>query len=189
MKYLFIYIVFLTQIGFACQCPTTILNTDELNKYDIIFRGKVNYVKIDGANSEAIFSVNELYKGMLAQNFKVLFNNDDDCKLEIRKGDEWIIYSNYHQIDNAKLDFCSRSRAYIKNIKEDFFTVNTGVSYDEEIKYLQLNLGLHKLMKNNPNKVENRNIIPNKKQFAIILIFSLIGLLLFYWIVGKLLKK
>jgi hypothetical protein len=118
-----------------------------------------------------------------------LFNNDDNCKLEIRKGDEWIIYSNYHQIDNAKLDFCSRSRVYVKNIKEDFFTVNTGVSYDEEIKYLQLNLGLHKLMKNNPNKVENRNIIPNKKQFTIILIFSLIGLLLFYWIVGKLLKN
>jgi hypothetical protein len=186
---LILFISLLVKNSYACQCPLTQLNVTELNKYDIIFKGKINALKINGANSEAIFTIEELYKGMVAQNFKVIFNNDDVCKLELRNGDDWIIYTKYHQIDNAKLDFCSRSRVYIKNIKEDFFAVNTGVSYDEELKYLQKNLGLHKLLKNNPNKVENRNIIPTNNQFIIILLCSMLGLIFFIWLVGKLLKK
>ena len=188
----FILILFISLViknGNACQCPLTQLNETELNKYDIIFKGKINALKINGVNSEAILTIDELYKGMVAQNFKVIFNYDDVCKLELRNGDEWIIYTNYNQIDNAKLDFCSRSRVYIKNIKEDFFAVNTGVSFDEELKYLQKNLGLHKLLKNNPNRVENRNIIPTNNQFIIILLCSMLGLIFFIWLVGKFLKK
>jgi hypothetical protein len=127
--------------------------------------------------------------GQLIIYLKVIFNNDYVCKLELRKGDDCIIYSNYNQIDNAKLDFCSRSRLYIKNIKEDFFAVNTGISYDEELKYLQTNLGLHKLLKNNPNKTENRNKLPTNNQFIIILLCSMAGLIFFIWLVGKFLKK
>jgi hypothetical protein len=175
--------------SFACQCPITQLNTFELNKYEIIFSGQINQIKMNGTNSEAIFTIKELYKGMIAQNFKVVFNNEDACKLELRKGDDWIIYSNYNQIDNAKLDFCSRSRLYIKNITEDFFAVNTGISYDEELKYLQTNLGLHKLLKNNPNKIENRNKLPTGNQFIFILLCSVAGLVFFIWLVGKILKK
>ena len=175
--------------GCACQCPITQLNSLELKKYEIIFSGQINQIKINGTNSEAIFTIKELYKGIITQNFKVIFNNDDACKLELRKGDDWIIYSNYNQIDNAKLDFCSRSRLYIKNIKEDFFAVNTGISYDEELKYLQTNLGLHKLLKNNPNKTENRNKLPTNNQFIIILLCSMAGLIFFIWLVGKFLKK
>ncbi len=188
MKYYIFAFIFISQLGIACQCPLTQLNTAELNKYDIIFKGKINSLKINGVRSEAVFTIDELYKGMIAQNFKIIYNNEDVCKLDLRSGDEWIIYTNYYQIDNAKLDFCSRSRVYIKNIKEDFFTVNTGVSYDEELKYLQKNLGLHKLLKNNPNRVENRNIIPTSNQFIVVLIFSLIGLVFFIWLVKKLLK-
>lgn len=116
---LFLFLVI--KNGCACQCPITQLNSLELKKYEIIFSGQINQIKINGTNSEAIFTIKELYKGIITQNFKVIFNNDDACKLELRKGDDWIIYSNYNQIDNAKLDFCSRSRLYIKNIKEDFF--------------------------------------------------------------------
>jgi hypothetical protein len=68
-----------------------------------------------------------------------LFFDDEVCKLQLRVGDEWIIYTNYFQVDNAKLDFCSRSRNYIKNIKEDFFAETTGITYDEELRYLQEN--------------------------------------------------
>lgn len=184
---LFLFLVI--KNGCACQCPITQLNSLELKKYEIIFSGQINQIKINGTNSEAIFTIKELYKGIITQNFKVIFNNDDACKLELRKGDDWIIYSNYNQIDNAKLDFCSRSRLYIKNIKEDFFAVNTGISYDEELKYLQTNLGLHKLLKNNPNKIENRNKLPTKNQFIIILLCSMAGLIFFIWLVGKFLKK
>jgi hypothetical protein len=189
-QFILIFFFFVTiKNSYACQCPLTQLNTAEINKYDIIFSGQINKLNLKGANSEAIFTITELYKGMISQNFKVIFNNDDVCKLELRQGDDWIIYSNYNQIDNAKLDFCSRSRLYIKNIKEDFFAVNTGISYDEELKYLQTNLGLHKLLKNNPNKTENRNKLPTNNQFIIILLCSMAGLIFFIWLVGKFLKK
>lgn len=190
MKNLTIIFLFIltSKLSIACQCPLTSLSDKELVKYDIIFKGSIKSIKLNKETSEAIFTISELYKGIIAQDFKIIFNDEDVCKLELRVGDEWIIYTNYHQIDNAKLDFCSRSRKYIKNIKEDFFAETTGISYDEEQRYLQTNFGLHKLLKKNPNIVENRNIIPSTNQFVIFLICSVLGLLLFYWLFNKLFK-
>lgn len=185
---IFIFIL-VSKLSFACQCPITQLNEQETGKYEIIFKGTINSIKLDKIKSEAIFTIDELYKGIISQNFKIIFNDEDPCKLNLRVGDEWVIYSNYYQIDNAKLDFCSRSRYYIKNIKEDFFAETTGISYDEEIRYLKTNLGLHKLLKADLNKVENRNIIPNSKQLVISLLFSILGLIVFYIIINKLFKK
>jgi hypothetical protein len=185
---LIVVFFFLSKLSLACQCPVTSLSKQETDKYDLIFRGKISALKMDGSKGEALFMISELYKGNSTEHFKILFDDADACKLELREGDEWIIYTNYTQIDRAKLDFCSRSRKYIKNIKEDFFEVNTGVTYDEEFLYLREKLGLHKFLKENPNRVENRNIIPSRTQFAIVLICSLIGIIFFYWIIRKILK-
>jgi hypothetical protein len=165
------------------------LNEKEIAKYEIIFKGSIKSIKLNKANSEAIFTISELYKGVIAQDFKIIFDDQDPCKLELRMGEEWIIYTNYYQINNAKLDYCSRSRYYVKNIKEDFFAETTGISYDEELRYLQTNLGLHKLLKDNPNKVENRNIIPNSNQLIIYLLGSILGVVFFYLLINKLFKK
>ncbi len=185
-----IYLFFITsKMAFACQCPLTALNEKEIAKYEIIFKGSIKSIKLNKTKSEAIFTVSELYKGVIAQDFKLFFDDEDPCKLQLRVGEEWIIYANYHQVDNAKLDYCSRSRYYIKNINEDFFAETTGISYDEELRYLQSKLGLHKLLKENPNKVENRNIIPNTNQLIITLLCSILGVIGFYLIVNKLFKK
>ncbi|MES2762055.1 MAG: hypothetical protein V4677_07610 [Bacteroidota bacterium] len=185
---LILLLFFAAKLSFACQCPLSALDQKELLKYEVIFKGKIKFINLNKENSEAVFMVSELYKGMLGEDFTILFNDTDPCKLELRVGDEWIIYSNYYQIHNAKLDFCSRSRKYIRNIKEDYFAETTGISYDEEQRYLQENLGLHKLMKKNPNTVEDRNIIPDQTQFVVILICSMLGLILFYWLFGKFFK-
>lgn len=181
-------LIFTSKTFFACQCPLSTLDQKELQKYEIIFKGKIKSIKLDKEKSEAVFNVSELYKGVISQDFKIIFNDLDECKLELRIGDEWIIYSNYLQVDNAKLDFCSRSRKYIKNIKEDFFAETTGITYDEELRYLHEKLGLHKLMKNNLNVAENRNIIPSTNQLIIVLICSMLGLIGFYWLFNKLFK-
>jgi len=183
-----LFLSLVSKLSFGCQCPLSALDTKELSKYEIVFKGKIKSIKLDKERSEAIFVISELYKGMMRDEFKILFNDADPCKLELRVGDEWIIYTNYFQIDNAKLDFCSRSRKYIKNIKEDYFAETTGITFDEEQRYLQENLGLHKLMKNNPNIVENRNIIPDQTQFVVMLICSMLGLVIFYWLFGKFFK-
>jgi len=186
--YILLFIL-ISKLSLACQCPLTSLNETEIGKYDLIFKGKILSINLkENANSEAVIEIEELYKGNSYKTFKLMFNEADPCKLELRVGDEWIIYTNYKQMDNGVLDFCSRSRKFFKNIKEDFFMVTTGVSYDEELKYLQTKLGLHKLLKENPNKVENRNQLPSKNQFIIILICSLVGVILFYWLLKKILK-
>jgi hypothetical protein len=184
-----LFFILYGQFIFACQCPVTELSEKELMKYDLIFKGKIQSIKLNKERSEAMFLVEELYKGNTAPSFRIIFNDLDNCKLELRAGDEWIIYTNYHQVDNAKLDFCSRSRKFFKVAKEDFFAVTTGISYEEEMRFLQTKLGLHKLLKDNPNKVENRNIIPSNNQFIIIIICSIAGVLMIYVIVNKLFKK
>lgn len=178
----------MVQAAQACQCPVTSLSEAELAKYDIIFKGKIDSLYLNGKKSEAVFRIDELYKGMVTKDFTLLFDDEDVCKLELRRGDEWIIYANYHQIDKAKLDFCSRSRKYIKNAKEDFFAETSGVSYEDEFKFLQETLGLHKVMKGNPNKVENRNILPTTNQLILGFLCSLAGLFLFYWLFNRFFK-
>lgn len=186
---IFLIFIISSKISFACQCPLTALNETETNKYDLIFRGKITSINLkENTNSEAIFELSELYKGNSRKQFKILFNNADPCKLDLRIGEEWVIYTNYKQIDNAQLDFCSRSRKLFKSLKEDFFYETTGVTYDEEVRYLQSKLGLHKLLKEDINKVENRNKIPSKNQFILILVSSLVGIIVFYWLIKKLLK-
>ncbi len=191
MKKLFILVIICLSynLASACQCPLTTLNDKELAKYEIIFKGSIQSIRVNNSTTEAVFHVSELYKGLIADDFKIIFNNDDECKVDIRIGDEWIIYSNYFQVDKAKLDYCSRSRRYIKNINEDFYAETTGISYDQEIRFLQNTLGLHKPLKNNPNKVENRNIIPNTNQLIVYLLISIVGIIFFYLVVNKLFKK
>lgn len=186
--YIVLLFVFLAQQIIACQCPLSILDENELNRYELIFRGKLQSIKLNERKSEAIFEISDLFKGNATKEFIVMFDDTDPCKLDFRVGDEWLIYSNYIQIDRVKSDYCSRSRRFFKNIKEDYFAEMTGLSYDEEYKYLTEKLGFHKLMKQNENQVKNRNIIPNQMQFMITIIVSLVAMVLFYWLFNKFFK-
>jgi hypothetical protein len=186
----FISILFLliTRQVSACQCPISNLDEKELNRYELIFRGKLQNINLNERKSEAIFEISDLFKGNATKEFIVMFDDTDPCKLDLRVGDEWLIYSNYIQIDRVKLDYCSRSRRFFKNIKEDYFAEITGLSYDDEYKYLTEKLGFHKLLKQNENQVKNRNIIPSKMQFMITILVSLVAMVLFYWLFNKFVK-
>lgn len=192
MKYfllIIICLVFTTQ-GTACQCPVSSLNAVELAKYDIICKGKISHIQLKQDKSDFIFEVQELYKGSITEKFRLLFNDLDPCKLNLREGDEWIIYTRYKQINNSQLDVCSRSRMFFKNAKEDYFAINSGISYDDELVYLRKQLGLHRCLKNDYDQedVSKRNIIPSSTQFVVILLVSIAGLVFFYWLVQKFLK-
>lgn len=188
-----VLIIFLNGIALyslACQCPLTTLGIDECNKYEVIFKGKIITVKNCNQNlGEAIFEVEELYKGNLPNQFKVLFECKVECAQQFNVGEEWIVYSRYKQIDNALMNWCSRSRKYFKNPKEDFYTVTYGNDYDDEVKFLREKLGLHRLLATVKNASEGRNIKPNANQTIVILISSIIFLFLFYWLFNKWYKK
>lgn len=187
------FLILLNLVSFtalSCQCPLTTLGIEECNKYELIFKGKIESIKnCDGKYGEAIFEVEELYKGNTTKKFKVLFECNVECALKFNTGEEWLIYTRYKQIDNALMDWCSRSRKYFKNDKEDFYAVTYGNDYDEELKFLQNNLGLHRFLADVKNNDEGRNTKPSSNQTIIILVGSIIFLLIFYWLFNKWYKK
>lgn len=189
--FLFVFVLFagimLSQT--ACQCPVTVLSKSECNKYEIIFRGKVlSVAPCKNKPGVAVFEVNDLFKGNLTKTFKILFSCDDPCARPFQEGEEWIIYSRFKQIDNAMIDWCSRSRKFIKLETEDYYLVTHGISYDDEIKFLQDSLGLHRIMKEQLNASQQRNLIPTTNESIMILVASILFIFLFYYLFNKFFK-
>jgi hypothetical protein len=182
----FVLSIIMLDAAKACQCPSTSLSIVESNKYEIIFKGKVSSVKAcSDKKGEAVFLIEELYKGNTGPQFKVLFSCKDECSRAFQKGEEWIIYARYKQMDNALMDWCSRSRKYFKIDKEDYYTAIYGNDYEDELKFLKENLGVHRLLDDNFSKAEGRNIIPGTTQMVVILIVSLLVIILFYGLFNK----
>jgi hypothetical protein len=173
--------VFVVQGALACDCPPTTLSQDEASRYEIIFRGVVDSVKTCGnLPGEAVFHVQELYKGNVTANFTVLFRCNDPCFVEFKAGDEWIIYTRYKQIGNAMMDWCSRSRKFFRHEKEDYYKISYGTDYFEELKFLRENLGLHRLLVEQKNDAGNRNVIPDTRTKIISVLVSIAVIVLFY---------
>jgi hypothetical protein len=173
----------------ACDCPFSRLGMDECNKYEIIFRGRIKSLAVsDSKFSEAVYEISELYKGNATKLFKVLYNNQEECSQTLVIGQEWIIYANYKQLDKAKLEWCSRSRRAFNNAKEDFYTITYGNDYDDELKFLQQNLGTHRFLSGPINQSGNRNQLPNNQQSILIALFSVFALILFYYLFNKFFK-
>lgn len=173
----------------ACQCPGTSLSLTECNKYELIFRGRIDsVVACQDKRGEAYFTILELYKGVSRARFRVIFDCDLPCTQAFNIGEEWIIYTRYKQIDNAHMDWCSRSRRKIKNEKEDFYLLTYVNTYDEELGFLRKQLGNHSVLSEDPNQVANRNIHPDRTQFVIYLVCSIVGLLVFYYLFNRFFK-
>lgn len=170
----------------ACQCPTTKLGLDECRKYELIFRGTVvDVADCAGKPGEAVFEVLELYKGNATKKFKVLFECGGECSAKFRVGEEWIIYSRYKQMENALMDWCSRSRKYFRFANEDYYTVTYGNDYDDELQFLRKELGQHRLLADAPQRSEQRNIRPTNQELLITLLCSLGAIILFYYLFNK----
>lgn len=192
VKYLILLIGFYAatlQPVSACQCPITALSLETCNAYEIIFKGKLKSVKPCGDRyGEALFEVNELYKGNITQTFTVLFECNQECAQTFAPGEEWIIYTKYKQVSNALMDWCSRSRKFFSNTKEDFYTVTYGNDYYDEAKFLREKLGLHRFLKQKQDLSEKRNLQPSQTQSIILVICSFGGIILFYWLFNRFFK-
>jgi hypothetical protein len=186
----FIFFFFLVHFfSNACECPHTELSLRECDKYELIFKGKVLSVKNCGDRpGEAIFEVQDLYKGNATKGFKIIFDCKGECALGFNAGEEWIIYTSYKQIDNAKMDWCSRSRKHFSNDKEDFYLVNYGNDFYEEEKFLKEKLGLHRLLSEKKIQNTSRNERPNTTQMIYILMFSIAAIVLFYYLFNKIFR-
>jgi hypothetical protein len=169
----------------ACTCPPTYLSRVECDKYELIFRGTVKKVTAcELRPGEAIFEVLELYKGNATPEFKVLFPCKDPCARLFQPGEEWIIYTRYKQIDNAEMNWCSRSRKHFSADKEDYYAVIYGNDYLDELNFLRKELGIHRLLQKKEVS-QNRNERPGTLEAGLILLASLAGLILFYYLFNK----
>lgn len=187
--FLFLFCLFSSYSLIACQCPLTQLSIEECNKYEVIFKGKiVNVIDCNDKYGEALFEVEELYKGNSEEKFKVLFECNGECVQKFRVGDEWIIYSRYKQLDNALMNWCSRSRKFFKIDKEDFYTYTYGNDYEDELSFLRKNLGLHRTLVETKSQIDGRNIKPNINQSILIVLISLGAIVLFYYLFNKFFK-
>ena len=190
LAYFFAFFLFAFYSVKACQCPLTTLSEAECDKYSVIFKGKVISVKNCEQNfGEAIFEVEELYKGDVTKRFKVLFECGGECAKGFNAGEEWIIYSNYKQVNSVMMDWCSRSRKYFKIAKEDYYTSTYGNDYDDELAFLREKLKLHKISELIENAAGERNLRPNMTQTIILLVCSLSAMILFYWLFRKYFHK
>jgi hypothetical protein len=184
-----IVLLLLSKFALPCQCPITLLSKKECSKYDIIFRGTIDSVGMCGnVPGIVVFTVKDLYAGIASEKFKLQYNCDNECFYQFRAGEEWIIYSNYRQVGVGMMEWCSRSRRFIKNEKEDYYSATSGNSYNDEVKFLQDSLGLHRLSKEQLTPDKLRNQLPTVNQQIIILICSLLCVLLFYYLFNKFFK-
>lgn len=190
LKLIFAFLcLFKMSYTYACQCPLTALGMEECDKYEVIFKGRIiSVTPCDHKFGIAVFEVEELYKGITSKQFTVLFECGGECAVEFNEGEEWVIYSKYKQVDKALMDWCSRSRKYFKNVKEDFYAVTYGNDYFDEVKFLREHLGLHRTIKNVVNMDANRNTLPNTNQMIILALCSISCVLLFYWLFKKYFK-
>jgi len=164
----------------ACQCPLTTLSLKESDKYELIFKGKIVSVKnCEGKFGEALFEIDELYKGNATPKFTVLFECGGECAIGFNAGEEWIIYSRYKQINNALMDWCSRSRKFFKFDKEDFYTETYGNDYEDEVKFLRDSLKLHRLLKEEKKDDNNRNKLPGLSDTIYLLLGSIAAVVIF----------
>lgn len=160
-----------------------------VDSYEIIFKGKITSVQYQKDKlSEAVFDIEELYKGNATKSFKVLFDDKEDCAQKLAAGQEWIIYGRYKQIDNIQLDWCSRSRKHFALPQEDFYTVTYGNDYDDEVSFLKQKLGLHRVLAGAVNQSGGRNNLPTVNQSILILVSSVLVLVLFYFLFNRFFK-
>lgn len=189
LRIFFLLLSLLPQSVTACQCPVSLLNREECDKYEVIFKGQVKTVKLCGDKpGEAVFEVEELYRGNAEKQFKLQFNCSDDCYYQFREGEEWIIYSRYKQVNIGLMDYCSRSRRYFRNNNEDYYMSTLGNSYEDELAFLRKELGLHRLVESKEQVNYGRNEIPNTTQ-SLIYILGSIGALLFFYFLFKRIGK
>ncbi|MCX8081336.1 MAG: hypothetical protein N3F09_08880 [Bacteroidia bacterium] len=169
-----------------CPCPAVPFDAMVPSKYEIIFCGKVMQLKKLNENlNTVVFEVKELYKGNVTQNWEVHFNPDDPCAVSFNPGEEWLMFLNYYQNNNSKLNWCSHSRKYYRAKTDDPYWISSGWEYDDVKSFLKKNLGTYRVLQNVGSEAKNRNLVPNRWEFFIYLLASAGGMFLIYYFTKK----
>lgn len=192
MRKILFTVLFFGNHLFACECPSLEkINKTDCERYDVIFMGTVDSVSACNGKAQAWFSVASIFKGEIFQQTSVQFDCSSDCMMSFESNERWIIYAKYYSYGKIETDLCSHSRKFAKDKKQDFYSEHSGLSFEDELKFLTDNFGwggkLHK--KTDNNKLHRENIQPSATGKMILVIVSMFALILFYFLANKFWKS
>lgn len=187
---------------FACDCgeQLPVFSKEETEKYDLIFIGKIDSINHGKKTGVAWFKGIKLYKGLAPPVIKIYFDDYTSCKMPFQSNDTWMIYANKDSINGYwKVDYCSRTRKYPNQNEMDEYTIYSNITFDKEEQLLAeiypLKDFIHpdKLSDIQENKKTvidaNRDLMhANNKHKIILLIISLVGVILIYIILKKVVR-
>jgi hypothetical protein len=186
----------LFQVAFTqtnCNCNEKEIEFSEayVNANQLIFRGKTVSTSKGTDYDKVTFSVSKLFKGVASKQVDVYFDAKNPCVLKFNTGEDWLIYANYKS-GKPLLAYCSRSRKNVINTNKniDLMYVKSDITIDDETEKLSELCGLKPFT--NPiseNEDGHNNIIPTGSQRILLIIFSVIGFALIYFVLNKVMKK
>jgi hypothetical protein len=190
MRFLIIFsFCFYVQFVFAqnCNClPLGPFSNKDTSAYAVIFQADINSVEVIDGVGKASITVSELYKGQVDRNVQLQFATSDTCPMNILAGERWLIYGEYFQVKSILVEACGRSRKFFKDLKADFNTLNTGQTFDEEIISVKSLLTVKNI--NEPQMSGRELIKPKGYTLLFLMIFSLVGFLMIWFILKRFLK-
>jgi hypothetical protein len=143
-KAIFLFTILISNAILACECPPVNAITKELCKqYDVIFSGRVDSIipcSTKGIGT-AFFTITELYKGSVEQHVAVDYDCTSDCLMSFSKCDEWIVYAAFSRFNQVIVNICSNTRKKVTGSAQDFYSLQTGQSYEQETAFLKTVLG------------------------------------------------
>ena len=187
---------------FPCNCTTTLpkISKKETDQYTVIFSGFIKKLIHQADGDFAEFVVNTPYKGLVPRDIKISYDNVTSCKMPFFPGDEWLIYSKKDSVNKKWLvNFCDRSRKFPEGDETDEYTVYSGMTLDEEIRFLSKTyssgqtvgedtLTMIQEEKKIVIEAERDQNFGTPREKLILLICSLAGMIIIYLIIKKFVK-
>ncbi len=177
----------------TCTCNENQLLFSEnyIKAHALIFRGKTLSVEKGTDFGKAVFSITQLFKGSASKEITVYFDHKSECNLKLNAGEDWIIYANYKQLQKPYVEYCSRSRKNVvntnKNVEVQY--IKSDLTVDAESDRLVEQLGSQRFAAQAEEDNRHSNIIPGFSQRIILILLSIAGFVLIYFLLNKFLLK
>ncbi len=177
----------------ACNCDESKIafSKSYISEHQLIFRGKTVSIEKGEDYTMAHFTVTQLFKGSAPKEITIYYSKKNECSLKIAVGEDWLIYADFKQLQKPFVEYCSRSRKNVINTNKnvDLQYAKTDLTIDAECEQLQEQVGLHNLSAQPADNNRHRNVIPGFTQRIVLILCSIAGFILIYFLLNKFLKK
>ena len=196
------FVLYLTMVmAHACTCdPLPKITRDQTDVYTVVFSGYIKQLIHQPDEDYAEFVVRNPYKGLVPRDIKIAYDNRTSCKMPFFPGDEWLIYAKKDSLHKKwRVNSCERSRKFPEGDETDDYTVYSGITLDEELKFLALNYSNGQIVGEDTLTMiqEEKKIVIDARrddnygtprQKIILLICSLAGMIIIYFIIRRFVK-